>query len=88
MKLSAKFLSNISIMWLLRNGRQIRVEILEDPCWNDADKWTARNLYVRFMSLGYGKEYSTSLANAGVWKKKWGGTQYPEWLEGALSIKL
>ena len=64
------------------------MQIVEDPCWNESDKWTARNLYARFISLGYGRESSISLASAGVCKKKWAGTMYADWIETVLSSKL
>jgi len=71
-------------MWLLRNGVRIRVQINEDPCWNKQDLWTARNLYGKFVSSGYSITDSSSLASAGVWKRKWVGTVYPDWIENAL----
>jgi len=72
-------------MWVLRNGSKIRVDMIEDPSWNSLDKWTARNLYAKFISFGYTAQESSSLASSGVWKKKWPGTTYPEWIENVLS---
>ena len=72
-------------MWILRNGKRIRVKLIEDPCWNVADKWTARNLYAKFISAGYSTNDSASLASAAVWKKKWVGTTYSDWIENTLS---
>jgi hypothetical protein len=71
-------------MLLLRNGIQIRVLINVDPCWNKQDIWTAKNLYGRFISSGYSAADSSSLASAGVWKRKWNGTVYSDWIENAL----
>ena len=71
-------------MWLLRNGQRIRIELIEDPCWNTEDIWSARNNYAKFISLGYSKNESTSLASAAVWKHKWPGTSYSLILENAL----
>lgn len=71
-------------MWILRNGKRIRVQLIEDPCWNESDKWTARNLYAKFISEGYSTNDSASLASASVWKKKWPGTTYSDWIENTL----
>lgn len=69
----------------MRNGSRIRVHMNEDPCWNSLDKWTARNLYAKFISFGYTVQEASSLASAGVWKKKWPGTTYSDWVENVLS---
>ena len=71
-------------MWLLRNGKRIRVVLKEDPVWNKSDKWSARNLYAKFMYAGYSSSESASLASVGVWKKKWDGIAYADWIENAL----
>lgn len=75
-------------MLAIRNGSIIRVHMIEDTCWNTSDKWTARNLYAKFISFGYTVQESGSLASAGVWKKKWPGTTYPLWIENTLSKHL
>jgi len=72
-------------MWLLRDGQRIKIEIIEDPCWNKVDVWSARNNYAKFISLGYSKDEATSLANAAVWKHKWPGTIYNKVLERVLA---
>lgn len=76
-------------MWVLRDGVIIRVELFEDPCWNKKDIWSARNLFAKFISLGYSVNESTSLASAAVWKNKWPGTLYNNVIEkGLTSTKL
>ena len=70
-------------MWLLRNGRPIRVDIYMDPCWTSHDCWTARNLYARFLSLGNSSVEAESLASVAVWKQKWNMT-YPARIEKSL----
>ena len=72
-------------MWVLRDGKRIRVDLNTDPCWTSADIWSARNLYAKFISLGYSAGDSTSLASAAIWKKKWVGTKYADWIEQALT---
>ena len=67
---------------MLRDGRHIRVDLETDPCWSELDIWKARNLYVRFKSLGY--EDSAVYASAAVWKKKWSGTTYSNEVESTL----
>ena len=71
-------------MWLLRDGVRIRVQLNIDPCWNTQDIWAARNLYAKFISSGYSTNDASSLASAGVWKRKWAGMAYPVWIENAL----
>jgi hypothetical protein len=62
--------------------------MIEDPSWSNNDKWTARNLYAKFICIGYSVQESASLASAGVWKKKWPGTIYPDRIENILSKVL
>ena len=71
-------------MWMLRDGRHIRVDLETDPCWSEMDIWKARNLFVRFKSLGYTNEDCAIYASAAVWKKKWAGTIYSDEVESTL----
>lgn len=72
-------------MWVLRNGRHIRVTLDVDPCWSSADVWQARNLFARFKLLGYDDADCSSLAAAAVWKRKWAGTMYNSVVESQLT---
>lgn len=71
-------------MWILRNGKHIRVDIDIDPSWNENDIWQARNLYSRFKSMGYSNSDCAVYASVIVWKKKWNGTTYSKEIETAL----
>ena len=59
------------MVWILRYGRRIRVDLYTDPCWNSRDKWTLYTTYAKFISEGVSEERSESLAAAAVWKQKW-----------------
>lgn len=72
-------------MWLLREGRIIRVDLEIDPCWNTMDIWKAQNLFARFKSLGYSSDDCAIYASALVWKNKWSGTKYSDEVESTLS---
>lgn len=72
-------------MWVLRNGRHIRVTLDVDPCWSSVDVWQARNLFARFKVLGYDDADCSSLAAAAVWKRKWAGTMYNSVVESQLT---
>jgi hypothetical protein len=72
-------------MWLLRDGRHIRVDLENDPCWSNNDIWKARNLYARFKSIGYSNDDCAIYASASVWKNKWVGTKYSKEVESTLS---
>jgi len=69
---------------MLRDGHHIRVDLETDPCWSEMDNWTARNLFVRFKSLGYINADCSIYASAAVWKKKWSGTTYSNEVESTL----
>jgi len=71
-------------MWILRNGRHIRVTLEIDRCWNSDDIWHAANLFGRFKVLGHDDDTANSLACAAVWKMKWQGTVYNSVLESQL----
>ena len=71
-------------MWMLRDGRHIRVDLETDPCWSEMDNWRARNLFARFKSLGYVNEDCAIYASAAVWKSKWAGTIYSNEVESTL----
>ena len=72
-------------MWWLRDGDVFRVDLEIDPCWNSKDIWKARNLFVRFKSLGYSELDSSNYASVAVWKTKWIGTKYSKEVESTLS---
>lgn len=72
-------------MWVLRNGRHIRVSLDIDRCWSNDDIWQARNLFARFKILGYDDADCSSLASAAVWKRKWAGTVYNSVVESQLA---
>ena len=72
-------------MWWLRDGDVFRVDLEIDPCWNSKDIWKARNLFVRFKSLGYSDLDSSNYASVAVWKTKWIGTKYSKEVESTLS---
>jgi len=71
-------------MWLLRNGKIIRVDIFTDPCWNSKDIWSARNTYAKYVSMGYTHSDAYSLASAKIWKHKWKGITYSASFEKTL----
>ena len=69
---------------ILRNGRIFRVAFNFDPTWTTEDKWTACNLYVKFINMCYTIEQATSFAAAAVWKNKWKGTKFDSIVENTL----
>jgi hypothetical protein len=73
-------------MWSLRDGRVFRVDLEIDPCWNSKDIWKARNLFLRFKSLGYSDLDSSNYASVAVWKTKWDGTKYSKTVEKTLTV--
>jgi len=74
-------------MWILRNGLRIRVDMYVDPCWNNDDIMSARNLFARFITSGYSKSDASSFAATIIWKRKWPDTTYSKPLEQSLLIK-
>lgn len=73
-------------MWLLRNGKRIRVDLYIDPSWNLNDASSARNLFARFIALGHSYSDASSFAAATIWKRKWPETIYPVPIERALAF--
>jgi hypothetical protein len=64
------------IMWLLRNGRRIRVVLYVDPCWTLEERWTLFNRYAAGVAAGMSQEAAESAAAATVWKSKWPAITY------------
>jgi len=73
-------------MWILRNGRRIRVDIYLDPIWNKNDISSVRNLVARFIAQGHTQTDAASLASAALWKRKWPDTTYKPAVENLLNI--
>jgi len=63
-------------MWLLRNGRRIRVLLYIDPCWSVEERWRLFNLYAKGLVAGLSREEAESTAAAAVWKSKWPAITY------------
>ena len=80
----SKSAADISRMWLLRNGRRIRVELYTDPSWNREERWSFSIAYAKFLSEGFGVERAEALAAASIWKTKWKGIVYDPGVEQAL----
>jgi hypothetical protein len=73
-------------MWILRNGKRIRVDIYLDPIWNKNDVMSIRNLVARFMAQGHTQSDAASLASAALWKRKWPETVYRPSIEKSLTV--
>jgi hypothetical protein len=73
-------------MWILRNGRRIRVDIYIDPIWNKNDILSVRNLVARFISQGHTQTDAASLAAITLWKRKWPETAYGPSVEKTIEF--
>lgn len=71
-----RWLSKRDIMWLLRNGRRIRVLLYIDPCWTVEERWSLFNRYAAGVATGLSKTEAESAAAMGVWKRKWPAITY------------
>ena len=71
-------------MWILRNGRRIRVDIYRDPIWNKNDILSVCNLVARFIAQGHILSDAASLASAALWKRKWPETTYGSSVENVI----
>uniref|UniRef100_A0A6C0DR57 Uncharacterized protein n=1 Tax=viral metagenome TaxID=1070528 RepID=A0A6C0DR57_9ZZZZ len=63
-------------MWLLRNGRRIRVLLYIDPCWTAEEQWSLFNRYAKGVATGLSSMEAESAAAAAVWKSKWPAISY------------
>lgn len=72
----ARVLSKRDIMWLLRNGRRIRVLLYIDPCWTAEEQWSLFNRYAKGVATGLSSMEAESAAAAAVWKSKWPAISY------------